>query len=106
VPAQKTQDQLNALGYERPLVATDGSASSMLALSLAIATASKTAKLIVAAVSPDVEVSEPWVAEAASHVTLQRDVDRELQEKLDDRSRAACYRRLTPRGLHKMHYQA
>lgn len=84
MPGQNTRDQLDALGYERPLVAIDGAASSFLALSLAIATASETAKLIVAAVSPNVEVSEPWVAEAASPETLQRDVDRELQEKLDD----------------------
>jgi nucleotide-binding universal stress UspA family protein len=84
VPSQETGDQLEALGYGRPLVAIDGSPSSLLALSLAIATASATAKLIIAAVSPDVELSEPWVADAASPELLQRDVDRELQGKLDD----------------------
>jgi nucleotide-binding universal stress UspA family protein len=84
MPGQKTRDEIDALGYERPLVAIDGSPSSLLALSLAIATASATAKLIMAAVSPDVELSEPWVAEAASPEALQRDVDREIQEKLDD----------------------
>jgi nucleotide-binding universal stress UspA family protein len=59
MPGKQTRDELDALRYERPLVAIDGSASSWLALSLAIATASKTTKLIVAGVSPNVELTEP-----------------------------------------------
>lgn len=65
MPGEETRDD-DALGYERPLVAIDGSANSWLALSLANASASETAKLIVAGVSPNVELSEPWVVEAAS----------------------------------------
>jgi len=80
----ETRDGLAALAYERPLVAIDGSPSSLLALSLAIATASESAKLIVAAVSLDAALAEPWVGEAASPEMLQRDADRELQATLDE----------------------
>jgi nucleotide-binding universal stress UspA family protein len=71
-------------GYHRILVALDGSASSLLALSTALAIASpRSASLVLLGVSPDVEQSEPWVAEAAPPEQLQRDADRELQTKLD-----------------------
>ncbi len=40
MPGEHTRDELDALGYERLLVAIDGSANSWLALSLATASAS------------------------------------------------------------------